>query len=343
MRKSFEKLSLDISEPEYRSLPYYSYSKIAKYARKGPKSLIDKEKEDSPSLLFGSIVDSLITDKANFNKNYVIMTNGDITDGIRPIIDYIVKSNSSGNTPLAKIDSLLSVIKLFGFGGNWKDETKLNKVIEGGETYYSYCIKNPNKIVISKKLYEEATNLCSEIIHGEWTKDIFKLRDLPDVEFLYQQKLVAPYKHTIDGSTSDFQTIVKAMLDLIIVNHSTKVIKLYDIKTTSSILHEFQDSFYKWKYQIQQYLYHWLVKEVISSDEYFKDFKVEMLEFIVASRYERKVQRFQDYHVAANTIIPYTYENWKIYLQEMYWHDYCKKYDYEYQVYQNNGLKLLYS
>ena len=63
MRKSLKSLALNITEEEYRQMPELSYSTLAKYERGGfssIKTLFDKV--ESPSLLFGSCVDTYITD-----------------------------------------------------------------------------------------------------------------------------------------------------------------------------------------------------------------------------------------------------------------------------------------
>ena len=72
------KTALNISEQEYRSLPYLSYSKIAKYEREGFMGYLAlDDDESSPSLTFGSAVDCLLTEgKIAFENNYVCGAEG---------------------------------------------------------------------------------------------------------------------------------------------------------------------------------------------------------------------------------------------------------------------------
>lgn len=348
MMTKFKNLTLNITDQEYRDLPYYNYSKIAKYARDGVKSLTTDEKIDNASIMFGSLVDCLITDRNSFHDKYAVV-HFNISDTIRPMIDWLVGNDSL--KPLDPLDSLPTlvlkeVIDKFNFGGsNWKDETKIAKLIEGGKDYYTACIRNKNKTVISQNLFEEAMFLCNEIVNGIWTKKIFNKRDDDDYEFLYQSKFVAPYSsQTIiplfPGSClNSFSTTIKGMIDILIIDHFRKRINIYDVKTTSSTLKEFEESFFKWKYNIQNDVYKYIIEKVVAEDNYFEKYFVCDPIFIVASRYEKKVQMF-DYQRS------YLKENmnkkWYNLLRQMYWHDHTKNYDYEHDVYKNNGKITIY-
>jgi len=328
--KSFKDLCLDCSEEEYRALPYYSFSQIAKYDREGVKSLTMEEKPAySPSMLFGSIVDCLITDMDNFNDKYAVV-HFNISDTIRPMIDWLINNR----TPEMNIDELDKLpnailkraIDEFNFGGsNWKDETKISKLIEGGKNYYQCCIRNKDKTVISQSLFEEAMTLCKEITQGKWSKSIFDFKNYDSIEFLYQQKLVAKY-----GKDK-----IKGMIDLLVIDRNNKLIKPYDIKTTSSSLRDFKESFFKWRYNYQQSIYWWLILENIKKDDYFKNFSIQSPIFIVASRYEKKVCLFkEDFFMLIDTEC----NKWQKLLDEMIWLNDNKYFDYEYEVYANNGL-----
>ena len=60
--KDLKRISWVCSEEEYRADPAYSYSTLAKYNREGFNKLDSLfDKVESPSLTFGSAVDSIIT------------------------------------------------------------------------------------------------------------------------------------------------------------------------------------------------------------------------------------------------------------------------------------------
>ena len=59
IKKSLYDISWKCSEPEYRADPALSYSVLAKYEREGFENLDTLfDRVESPSLLFGSIVDT---------------------------------------------------------------------------------------------------------------------------------------------------------------------------------------------------------------------------------------------------------------------------------------------
>ena len=63
MRKSLKDISLQITEQQYREMPELSYSTLAKYERGGFSSIKTlNDKIESPSLLYGSCVDTYLTD-----------------------------------------------------------------------------------------------------------------------------------------------------------------------------------------------------------------------------------------------------------------------------------------
>lgn len=306
MFKSFKDICLDMTEEEYRKLPYYSYSTMAKYKREGPKSLLNPITESTPSLAFGSLVDCLITNKENFDKIYLV-ENFKCTDKVRNIIDTLIQRSDKDVSTMTELGQfgayvIADVARECGYGAsNWKPNTVYERIAEEGEQYFLIKKNNPNKTLINIDLYNEALSLCNVIVNGRWTKEIFDKRfnffnfqehpGIVDIEFLYQCKLTSMIRN------EDTNTTIKGMIDLIVVDHVSKKIQIYDIKTTSSTLFNFPESFKKWNYDIQQDVYFWLVKKECENDEYFKDFEVCEPVFIVASRPDCKVQLFMDFFV----------------------------------------------
>ena len=61
--KELKDIALPVSEPEYRQRPELSYSTLSRYESLGFDGLDHLfDKVESPSLLFGSIVDTMLTD-----------------------------------------------------------------------------------------------------------------------------------------------------------------------------------------------------------------------------------------------------------------------------------------
>ena len=73
-RKSLKDISWQVTEPEYRVDNALSYSILSKYEREGFNNL-DKlfDRVESPSLTFGSVVDTLITgSEEEFNQHFMV-------------------------------------------------------------------------------------------------------------------------------------------------------------------------------------------------------------------------------------------------------------------------------
>ena len=88
MMKSLYDISLKITEEEYRADPALSYSTLAKYERSGfnnLESLFDKI--ETPSLTFGSSVDSIITGgQEEFDSRFIVAEFPPTPDSIIKIV-----------------------------------------------------------------------------------------------------------------------------------------------------------------------------------------------------------------------------------------------------------------
>ena len=75
IKKELKDISLPITEPEYRNRPELSYSTLSTFERSGFDGLDHLfDKIESPSLLFGSIVDTILTDGMDaFKEHYIVM------------------------------------------------------------------------------------------------------------------------------------------------------------------------------------------------------------------------------------------------------------------------------
>ena len=91
MRKSLADISWLVDEPTYRKDPALSYSTLSKYEREGFEHLDTLfEKVESPSLLFGSCVDTLLTDgEKAFDDNYFVSDIPKITPSAEPVVKEI--------------------------------------------------------------------------------------------------------------------------------------------------------------------------------------------------------------------------------------------------------------
>lgn len=283
MTKSLYDISWQVSEEEYRNDPSLSYSILSRYEKTGFHGLSSLyDKIQTPSLVFGSLVDTLITaGEEEFNKLFYVTNKEDVSLNIRSIITIIRnKFINAGDTPPERLrnicdDEILDAINEVSYQPRWKDETRIKSIRENGSQYYELCNIATNKTIISTQDYEDAKACVDALYSAECTKNIFNPSPFDgEIEVLYQLK----FKH------KENEVPYRGMMDLIVINHTNKTIQPYDLKTSSHWEDEFPISFVTWMYSIQSRLYWRLIQANVAKDDYFKDFKVLPYKFIVINR-----------------------------------------------------------
>lgn len=268
MRKSLKDISLNITEEEYRQMPELSYSTLAKYERGGfssIKTLFDKV--ESPSLLFGSCVDTYLTDGVDaFNDRFMVAIFPELKDSEISVIKSIFNiTNGLYTWDKVTNDTILQAIDECKFQPNWRPETRLKVIKEKGEEYYNLMVVAKDKTLISQEMYDEVLAAVDALKSSESTKWFFADNNpFEDVERLYQLKFNAE----LDGIG------YRCMFDELIVDYTNKTIQPIDLKTSYKNEYDFYKSFVEWSYQIQNRLYVRILQENIKKDPFFKDFKI---------------------------------------------------------------------
>lgn len=279
MKKSLYDISWQVSEEKYRADKALSYSTLAKYEREGFNNL-DKlfDRVETPSLTFGSAVDSIITGGQNeFDERFMVAEFPSIPDSIIKIVKSLYKQYAGENRSMLDIsdNSIIRETESQGYQMNWKPETRAKVIKEKGSEYYNLLFVAGDRCILDTKTYQDVCNAVRALKESESTKFYFA-EDNPfdDIERFYQLK----FKGEFDGIT------YRNMADLIIVNHKEKWVKPVDLKTSSHTEWDFYKSFVDWRYDIQARLYWAIIRQNMDKDEYFKDFKLLDYDFIVVNR-----------------------------------------------------------
>lgn len=281
--KTLKDISWQVTEEEYRADPAYSYSTIAKFTREGFEKL-DKlfDKVESPSLLFGSMVDTLLTDgQEAFDERFFVADFPEIPDTIKKIVDSMYDNLADEYMSIADIPDkvLLPYIDMHDYQRNWKAETRCKVVKEKAGEYYNLKHLSEGKQVVSSKLYED-TLACIEALKTSEATRWYFAEDNPfdGIQRYYQLKFKGEY----EGIQ------LRCMADLIICDTVNKVIIPCDLKTSYKIEDNFYKSFIEWSYFEQASLYAEIIKQNIAKYEEFKDYKVLDYRFIVISNGTKK-------------------------------------------------------
>lgn len=279
MVKSFETISWNVTEEEYRADSALSYSTLAKYERTGFNGLPTLfDKIESPSLLLGSAVDSIITGgESEFNERFIVCDFPSIPDSIISIVKTLFNKYSDSRRNINMIDDsiIINTTEEVKYQLNWKPETRAKVIKEKGEEYYNLLALAGNKTIINTELYSTIQAMVNALRTSDSTKYYFANNNpFENVKRYYQLK----FKATLEGI--DY----RCMADLIIVDYDNKVITLVDLKTSFKKEYDFYKSFIEWDYQIQARLYWQIIRANMDKDDYFKDFKLTDYKFIVVSR-----------------------------------------------------------
>lgn len=279
IKKELKDISLHITEPEYRQRPELSYSTLSRYESLGFNGLDHLfDKVESPSLLFGSTVDTLLTDGMEaFNERFTVL-DVNVTDGGKDVCRKLMELYpNAGSFEEIPEDCVSLAAKEAGF---WKadkwDKIRYREVLKTGNiAMYFNALKNSNKTIVDTVTYNDALKCIQALKTSPATQGYFAEDDpLSPVRRYYQLKFAARFK----------DVGYRTMMDLVIVDYEDKVIYPFDLKTCGVPEWDFEDNFIKFHYFIQSRLYWRVLKANLMKDPYFKDFKLENFKFIVINR-----------------------------------------------------------
>ena len=282
-RKSLYDISWKVTEEEYRKSSALSYSTIARFHREGFDGL-DKifDKIESPSLIFGSMVDALITGgQDEFDNTFIVAEFPNIPDSQVNVIKYLFNNYSENYNSLLKIpdDLIIVATEVLEFQKNWKPETRAKVIKENGVEYYNLLHISIGKTLVNTKDYQDAQACVTILKEYAFTSEFFA-EDNPfdkTIERLYQLKFRGEYE--------DIK--LRCMADLIMVDHENKVVTPIDLKTSFKKEWNFPSSFIQWGYWIQAQLYWYIIRQNMDNDPLYKNYELADYQFIVISNNSR--------------------------------------------------------
>lgn len=279
-RKSLKEISWDVTEDVYRKDPALSYSILARFERGGFKSLPTLfDKIETPSLTFGSAVDTLVTGgEEEFNNKFVVADFPVLPESYTNLIKLIFDTYGKEYNSIEEIPDkdVLVLVETAKFQRNWKPETRVKVIKEKGGEYYKLLFISQDKTLIDSNLHSQVLKCVEALKTAPSTKFWLQSDDFfnEDIERLYQLKFKAVFN----------DIPYRCMLDLIVVDYKNKTIQPIDLKTSWSPEYEFYHSYMKWGYHIQSRLYWRILNFITREDAYFKNFSVLPFKFIVVCK-----------------------------------------------------------
>lgn len=279
--KTLYDISWQVDEPTYRKDEALSYSTLSSYERNGGFNSLGTlfSHKGTPSLTFGSAVDALITGgEQEFNDNFFIADNKDTpSDKECQVIKELFENYKEqyNNIKLIPQDLIIEACNNNDYNKHWRDSTRANKISEVGESYYNLLYLSNGRQIISRDVYSDVMNAVETLRTSPSTKRYFMPNNpYDDIVRYYQLK----FKATLN------KVDYRCMADLLVVDYNNKEITPVDLKTSSKTEWDFYKSFIDWNYAIQARLYYRIIRSVMDSDPYFKDFTLNDYRFIVINK-----------------------------------------------------------
>ena len=280
-RKSLEDISWKVTEEVYRKDPSLSYSTLARYEREGFNNL-DKlfDRVESPSLTFGSAVDTLITgSEEEFNDKFMVaQLDNTLSDTLITITNRLFDrwKDTYNNIKDIPEDKVIETIQDISWNNHWLPKTRVTKIKGDCAAYYKLLYLSEGKTILSTYVYQDVINAVDKLKSADSTKFYFEQNNVFDnsIERFYQLKFKATFNNV------DY----RCMADEILVLHEYKTVIPIDLKTSYKPEWDFYKSFIEWLYPIQSRLYWRIIRNNMDKDPYFKDFKLANYRFIVINK-----------------------------------------------------------
>ena len=275
-----EKIFKNMSDEEYFALKnHMSHSLLARYKEEGMNCLNELPK--SSSLVFGSLVDTMLTNSEDISKFYVVRG---LSDAEKDLLYQMIEDKKAKGSDLND-DDMIKVADEQSWRTNWKRDTRLTKLHE----IYSQVTGHEVEHVIDIDTFMAASKCVSELKESKLTKYIFS----GELETVYQGVLTGVYEtlKNIDRLILPKKIAFRSKFDVVLIDETAKVILPYDLKTTSKPEHEFANSFVKFGYDLQARIYMTLLKDRLLELD-MNDWTVLPFTFIVVNKDDPKPMLF---------------------------------------------------
>lgn len=287
----FSDIAWDVTEPEYRADPALSYSTLQRYERNGRFRALPtlEEKQSSPSLTFGSVVDALVTGGyGEFDNLFMVADFPEISEALQNIATVLFERyGKEKNFDDILDDELAQVGQECNYYAGSKYTAYRSKLIrENCREYYNILSSATDKTLISQKDYNDALACKEAFLESPYTQGCFTAEIQRDQELYYQLKFKG-----IDEQTG---IIYRCMADIIKVCHLDKIVYPFDVKTSSKPEEDFYKSYLEWLYNLQSRNYWRLIRKAMDKDPYYKEFKLADYTFLVVNRNTRTPLAWRD-------------------------------------------------
>jgi len=338
-----------ITNENYRDYKAINQSSLKALAIHPEEFLNAEDKDWSDGLEFGDVIDKLLFTPDEFEEDYFVTNMDNLpSDNIKAAIEHVVENTKEGVN--VSEEDVLKACETIGYGQSWKPSTLLRKIAEGGGfAYGGQLLKSRGKRVLSMENHMKMMMAVKVLKEHPFTSE-YVWKDLPDhIERFTQFPVLA--------RNSKYDVFYKGLLDLMLVNHETKIIYPWDLKTTGTNPLRFQGTFLKYRYDLQAALYTYILQMITEGavGNYPFDrmnfpfdptgYTVANFGFIVVGnndvhnpvRYKCTDADINGGLMGGKTDLGYEYKGVMELTEELIWHQKEDKWNYPKEVYDNDG------
>lgn len=243
------------------------------------RDLEDTEKEH---FRVGSAIDSLLTQPKSFSQEFYVWTHSRPAGLMAKFVDALPEN-------LFMLD-LNEKAVAYDFAYTTSTYKKPKKTVikdfeetESLQAYYNARIHAEGKKILSSEDMKQVENAVNSLNIVETTKQYFSAFNAnPDIEIIHQ----VPVYFKLRGLN------MKCLLDGVKINHTTKEILPFDLKSIGKSVYEFEDSFYQYGYYRQFALYTKAIEIAVENHMYpfehekYKDYIILPFEAVVTPKKE---------------------------------------------------------
>jgi hypothetical protein len=299
-----------------------------------PENLIAEDKDFSDGLIFGSAVDTLMFDgKKEYDKNFYVLSASKPTASLEVLADAYIEIMQTKNMHSRDVSLALELIKDLKLWSNIKkEETLIAKLTKEFWDYIDAVQEAGDKHVIDPETNEKVSLAVNTLKTHQFTGDYFN-EEQEDVDIVTQLALVFEM----------FGRTMKAMLDMVVVDHENKTVRPCDMKTMGENPKTFPSKIIKWRYDIQAELYTEAIKAWMV--ENYPGYELLPFRFVVISSqhlekpyvYEVDPKEFRGKINDHRTVKLRSTEEL---VQEFEWHSKFQMFSYPREMYENRCIKL---
>jgi hypothetical protein len=238
--------------------------------------------------LEGKLIHCLLLNPEDFENEYVLMATDFPSDNPKEVLHRLFAHYSElkeQGDPRCDLEhfgfAILDILKDMNLYQSLKtDQQRIEKIIIPKHvSYWEYLKTSQNKINVDQQTYDYAKEIVEQIKNNN---NILEIMGFVKPEFtsnieVFNEIELASFPENLPFGLRGF-------IDNLVLDHSNKVIRVNDLKTTSKDIKSFKDSIEYYNYWMQTAIYYKLVKGVYLSLPEYNDYKFEF-RFIIVDNY----------------------------------------------------------